>query len=702
MIELIPHPKAPLFSGPDGLKKFKKIVQEMASGKADLGDKEVQEIVRQAGFVNLWFFLKAICSYSGPFELLNEDLHMSMCNFRQSLLKPGCRGALFVPRDTFKCRAEGEMIQTVEGLKKVEDIRKGDFVFSADSYNKIEKVVVREVYRSESNLKEVTLTSGHIIKVGEGHKFKTLFGFEKVETLKIGRLLAVASSKKKELSWEKIKSIKNIGIGVIIPIMVGGNHTYIDSYGVIDHNTTIFTEGASAWELLRNPELRIRITNQIAGKAEDFMHTVKDIFDSNPFFAVLYPEYVPVPNQERWNQTEIVLPNRVRKRREASVESGGVGGASEGHHYDLHVIDDMIGLAALNAGHQSGAEMARTRNWFWGSEKTLLQSMKTSRVLVVGTRYAVDDVYDDIIARACENFGTPMRDFKPAETGKWQIYYRQAIENGESIFPEQLTLEGLKEMAEDDYWTYVTQYLNDPQAAGLAEFNEYKVKKCFLEANTIEVAGGENILIWNIRFFRGPQEEVIIPLSSCDVIVACDPAASERYMSAKTSRSAVGVIATDSHNNHFILALRADYVKVTTMFDWLFAEKRKFKEYIRATFLEAMGAFKVLLPIIREEETRRGENLNIRPVHVVGEKEARIRTILQPVLEQGRLYIDEHFYDLFWDEQRAFPQSQKKDILDMTSLGVKASIRPLSDAEKTEQRRAEKRLGGQHRGITGY
>ncbi len=566
MIELIPHEKAPLFSKPDGILTFQQILKEMSSDNPSLGNKEVLEIIRQAGFVNLWFFLKGICSFSGPFDLLNEELHMEMCNYRQSLLTPGCRGALFVPRSTFK--------------------------------------------------------------------------------------------------------------------------------------TTIFTEGASGWELVRNPEMRIRITNQIAGKAEDFMHTVKNIFDSNEFFARLYPEYIPQSGAERWNQTEIVLPNRQRKRREPSVESGGVGGASEGHHYDLHVVDDMIGLAALNAGHQSGAVMAQTRNWFWGSEKTLLQSMRYSRVLVVGTRYAIDDVYDDIIARASENLGTQMDDFKVNPEGRWKVYYRKALEHGKSIFPESFTEEGLAEMAQDDYWTYVTQYLNDPQAGGLAEFNEYKIKKCFLESNTIEVAGGENVLIWNIRYFLG-GEDVVIPLSSCDLITACDPAASERYVSAKTSRSAVGVIATDSHNNHFILSLHADYVKITKVFDWLFSERRKFKEYLRATFLEAMGAFKVLLPVIRKEETRRGENLNLRPVHVTGEKEARIRTILLPVLEQGRLFIDENFYDLFWDEQRAFPQSQKKDILDMTSLGIKASVRPLSLKERTEKRRAQKRLS-QRRGITGY
>ena len=700
MIQLIPHPKAPLFSKEDGILTFKQIIKEMSSDNPSLGNQEVLEIIRQAGFVNLWFFLKAICSYSGPFDLLNDQLHMDMCNYRQSLMVPGCRGALFIPRSTFKCRAEGELIPTTKGEKKIEDVRKGDYVFSFNNHGSIEEVIVKDVYEAEAELKEVILKSGHIMRVGLGHKFKTLSSFTKVEDLHIGDFLVIAPIGNSITMLEQVIGIKTIGEGKIIPIMVGGNHTYLDSHGVVDHNTTIFTEGASAWELLRDPEIRIRITNQIAGKAEDFMHTVKNIFDSNEFFARLYPEYVPESNAERWNQSEIVLPNRQRKRREPSVESGGVGGASEGHHYDLHVIDDMIGLAALNSGHNSGAVMTQTRNWFWGSEKTLLQSMRYSRLLVVGTRYAVDDVYDDILARTYENLGTPMRDFKPNPEGRWSVYYRTAIENDKSIFPESFTKEGLAEMAIDDYWTYVTQYVNDPQAAGLAEFNEYKVKKCFLESKIVEVAGGENILLWNIRYFYGGEDKVI-PLSSCDLLIAGDPAASERYMSAKTSRSAIGVIATDSHNNHFILSLHADYVKATKMFDWMFAEKKKFSEYIRGTFLESMGAFKMLVPILREEETRRGINLNLRPVYVSGEKEARIRTIIQPVLEQGRLYIDENFYDLFWDEQRAFPQSQRKDILDMVSLGIKASIRPLSEIERTEQRRASKRLE-QRRGITGY
>ena len=78
------------------------------------------------------------------------------------------------------------------------------------------------------------------------------------------------------------------------------------------------------------------------------MHTVKDIYELDEFFGWLYGNpndpwgsYVP-HGRERWNNTEIVLPNRTRRAREGSIEYGGITGAVAGHHFDLHIVDDMI------------------------------------------------------------------------------------------------------------------------------------------------------------------------------------------------------------------------------------------------------------------------------------------------------------------------------------------------------------------------
>ena len=563
-LELVPHPCAPLFSGPDALDTLQEVIREIASGSFGTTE-EFRQYFRQAAYVNLWFFLKFCAGYSGPFDELNEDLHVDMCNYRQSLLEPGCRGAMFIPRGHYK--------------------------------------------------------------------------------------------------------------------------------------STIVTEGGGAWELLRHPNLRMRVSNAIADKAAGFAHTIKETFEYNDFMVWLFGNpadrwgsYIPVKNQDRWNNVEIVMPNRSRRFREASVEFGGVGGASEGHHYDLHIVDDMIGLQALNSMRGSNAVMDTTRNWFWGSEKTLLHSMRKSRVIVVGTRYAVDDIYDEIISRANVNKGYPLPYFTANPAGRWQIYYRKGIEDGRVIFPENFSLEFYQELAQDDWWTYVTQYMNDPQSSGLAEFVQYDIKSC-----TVDYSNPKRE--W---FILPEDDDESVALSSCDVIVLGDPAATERATSAKTSRTAIGVLATDPKGRRFYIWIRADYVSTKGLFDWLFEANRTYKGYIRGTFLEQNGPFRMLEGQIREEQQRRNEWIGLRPFTSVGEKTARIRTALDPEFARGQIYVAEPFKLMVMEEARSFPQSHRKDILDMMAAGIISSIKPLSDEEQTEKDLADEQWANRRHNKAGY
>lgn len=560
-LEIVPHPLAPLFSRPETASAvLEDVIRRISSGERV--NEGLREVLRQAGFVSLWFFLKFIAGYANPFDQLNEDLHLDMCNYRQKLLKPGCRGAMFIPRGHFK--------------------------------------------------------------------------------------------------------------------------------------STVVTEGGAAWEILRNPDIRIRITNAIASKAEDFMHSVKAVFDSNALVAYLYPEFVPRKNAPRWNDTEIVVPNRTKHFREATVEAGGVGGASEGHHYDLHIVDDIIGLGDLNAGSQSSASMSSARKWFWASEQPLLVSVKTSRVIVVGTRYAVDDVYDDIVKETCQMTGAEMANFKPNPDGRWHVYYRKGIEGGEVIFPENFTIEVYREMAQKNWWTFVTQYLNDPYLAGLAEFSDYSLPKCWVD---FDRGWGKWFVLWQEGDIDDLKRE---PLESFDVIIAVDPAATERYVSAKTSRSVVLVLATRFDGKRFLIDLRADYVEPTKMFEWIFAFAQKYSGILRGTFLEANAGFKVLGPILRKEEREKGIWLNLKAAPAYGDKVARIRSTLQPELHGTRLYVVEDYIPAVLEEARAFPQSTKKDILDALANGVANSIVPDNPARLEERMADEARTYIGRNKTTGY
>jgi hypothetical protein len=570
-LELVSHPFAPAFDGPEGRDLLQSLIEQFDSGAISEVNPSLRLLIAQAGFVNLWFFLKYIVGYSiSPFEMADDDLHLDMCNFRQRFLIPGSRAAAFQPR----------------------------------------------------------------------------------------------------FSWK----------------------------------SSIYTEGATLWEILRNPDIAILITNAIADKASEFFDTIKMCIESNPFFHFLYgnPEdpwgsFVPenVKNHPRWNANEIVVPNRSRWQREPTLTFGGVGGASEGGHFDLHVVDDMIGLKGLNATQESNAVMTKTRNWFWSSEKTLLRSMRSSRVFVVGTRYAVDDVYDDIIKRAASVEGYPIDNVVASENGQWHVYYRKVIEHGRIILPQQYTEEGLRELAENDWWTYVTQFLNDPQSSGLAELVDYPLKHC-----TLEYVGASNE--WYVCLENG-EDLRKIPLSTCDVVMAVDPAATERRLTAKTSRTAVGVIATDPQRRRFLIDLRADYVSVLTMFDWMFSLKKKFEGVVRQTLLESNAGFKVLGPMLRKEERERGEILHLTSFPAAGEKVARIRATLMPELEAGRLYVVDSYYHKVEEEKRGFPQAvHKMDILDMMSTGIAACMVPPDEEEQYAIREAEDAFTRRTANVAGY
>lgn len=558
---ITPHPKAPLMSREDGPLILQQIIEEVGSGNYPTSD-VFMTIMRQCGFVSLWFFLKFIAGYAQDFDELNYDLHVDMCNFRQTeCLKRGARCGMFIPRSHFK--------------------------------------------------------------------------------------------------------------------------------------TTCVTEGGGAWEFLINPDLLMRITNAIADRAARFMHTIKAIYDSNDLFRALYPEYASnTQRSSTWNDKELVMPAG-KGHREPSITAGGVEGAGEGVHVNLHVIDDPLGLKALNAGRVGNAIMYSTRNWFWATEKTLLKAEARDRVLVVGTRYAVDDLYGEILDQAKEIHGYPIDNWEPNEKGRWVVYYRRAVEDGKVIFPENFTMEGYQELAENDWWTWVTQYLNDPRASGLAELSEYRMPG-------FEMVHDEKDNEWYI-IEKGEEGRVIRrALSDFDVVMAIDPAASEKYLNARTSRTAIVVVATDTRDHKYIIGLHADYVNTRVMFDWIFEMAEKFAKHLRATHLETNAGFKLLEPQLRMEQQRRRMWIGLRPDPAVGDKIARIRSILQAPYADGKIHVLEGYRLMVEEEQRAFPQTMKMDILDALSAAVANGMRPLSVEEKIQQEEEEDWWENRRVGATGY
>lgn len=568
--EISEHPKAPLFVL-ENQKNRQKMISQMLTEKES--NKNTREILRQIGFVNLWFFLKFICGYNGPFNKINSGLHLEMANFYQKYSVKGSKVAGFLGRKHYK--------------------------------------------------------------------------------------------------------------------------------------STVWTIGGSLiWRLLRNPDERILLFSAVTERSRKFMHTAQRVFDSNPFFADLYPEYVPQPNQRRWNETEMVIPCRTRNYIEPSVNPAGVCCSTQGMHGSGIVVDDPVGDAQLNSERESSAEMLRISNWVKSNLRTLPDD-KHVWTFYTGTRYATDDAHTFIFESIKEKHGywKGMEEIPESPKNEWIVYNRKTEEDGMITFPENISRDELENMKEEDPWTYWTQMQNSPEESGLTEFTQYRPKKfsmTFIDNEPV------------IRYYSG-SDEVLIKLSDCDSVQACDPAASEKRMSAKTSRTAVGVISHAPNDERFLWNLHVDFVSPSQMMEWVFSDKKRFKDYIRTFVLETQGAFKLLKSDFINEQNRRNRAvsspdetvyLNLQDIPKTGEKESMIRATLQPLLERGLFYVEEQSFDKFMAEMRVFPMNRSKmDILDMTTLGLRKTYKPADEAELVQRKRREdwfmnRKLHGA--GICGY
>jgi hypothetical protein len=94
--------RAPLYSTSEIEQQvlYEQALRCVESGQVQDSDKE---LIKQTALVSLFFFLRYVASYSGPYESLTPDLHLDMANWYQlRFLPPGSKCAGFIFRGGFK------------------------------------------------------------------------------------------------------------------------------------------------------------------------------------------------------------------------------------------------------------------------------------------------------------------------------------------------------------------------------------------------------------------------------------------------------------------------------------------------------------------------------------------------------------------------------------------------------------------------
>lgn len=134
------------------------------------------------------------------------------------------------------------------------------------------------------------------------------------------------------------------------------------------------------WRLLNDPNRRILIDSEVYTNSKKYLREVSLQLQSPPVTSLFGNFVGPI-----WNEGEIIIAQRTKVFKEASVTASGIGAEKTGQHYDEIIMDD------LNSPTNSNTPEAR--------EKVISHYRYNMAILepngiaaVVGTRYAANDV----------------------------------------------------------------------------------------------------------------------------------------------------------------------------------------------------------------------------------------------------------------------------------------------------------------------
>ena len=139
------------------------------------------------------------------------------------------------------------------------------------------------------------------------------------------------------------------------------------------------------WLLINNPDLRILIDSELWTNSATFIREIKLHLES-PELTSLFGDF----KGSTWNSDELIIKQRRKKLKEASVTAGGVGTTKVGQHYDVIIHDDMNSPDNTNTVENA----TKVINHF-KYNVSILENQGT--MVVIGTRYSEVDVIGHIL-----------------------------------------------------------------------------------------------------------------------------------------------------------------------------------------------------------------------------------------------------------------------------------------------------------------
>lgn len=403
----------------------------------------------------------------------------------------------------------------------------------------------------------------------------------------------------------------------------------LDIWSREHYKSSIITFALSIFDIINDPEVTIGIFSHTRDNSKDSLRVIKEEFEGNNLLKDLFPDIFfgdPQKESPLWTINDGIAVKRRGNKKESTVEAWGLDNLPVGKHFTHRVYDDPISKEQVSTEDQ----IRKSKAYFYNSVH-LGSEGGISRV--VGTRYAIYDLYGELIERK----GYKLRKY---------VYHD---DTGKSVLFSQDYLD--EKRANSDHEDWAAQMECDPLTGRIDGFD----------------------VEWLKYYKNSPFEE----RSDKNAYILVDPAHSRKERDKKAGDyTVIAVVGLGPDANYYLLDLVRDRLNLTDRTDKLFDLVKTWRPNLVG--YERYGA-QSDIQHIQEMMERYKHRFEIVELGGRVKKEERIKRLI-PVMEKGRFYAPEDLVyidvnkekrDLIkefkQDELISFPLSKHDDMLDCIS-----------------------------------
>lgn len=151
--------------------------------------------------------------------------------------------------------------------------------------------------------------------------------------------------------------------------------------------STIASVAFPIWRLIKDPNERILIDSELYKNARTFLREIRAQLEGNELLKSLYGKFESPTN---WTESEIIIKQRTRALKEASITCSGIDAEKTSQHYTVIIADDLNGPS--NSLTEDGRQKVIDHYRMFTS---LLEPGGT--LVVIGTRYHQNDIIGFIL-----------------------------------------------------------------------------------------------------------------------------------------------------------------------------------------------------------------------------------------------------------------------------------------------------------------